>query len=455
MWTDPSDDAMSALSVLARAYVDTRNSSYFSRKSFSDQQRHRPVSIKAKEDWRKRKTLEGNLESDRKTANARASSSSANANERPLTRERRRSKGYNKSPSHEENERANWFPIAFSSSLKRGKEKKMIAFDLFNVPWVLFRNDLDEIGCVKDECAHRACPLSLGVQVNGNVQCAYHGWEFTKDGECVNMPSCKTLLRGVFVDAMDVYEHDGMIFVWAGDYEACGVDDQRHPVNAYSGERSLKAPEGVSVNGTPFLTCAEIELEFENDCDILTERLFTLTQRAINKTKLVEKKTGSLEKIFDLVDVNAQIAKALRWGWRPVPNEIKFVPSSALVSTIDIQRMYGDSIPRRVHQVHVCLPSRPGKTRVLFRMALDFLPESALVAAPKVWANLARQILKEELNDVEDCTILSQDEEEAMSNYLSFKRSFARITEEDERDDDANNTSAVVSGENRKPLKLL
>ena len=37
---------------------------------------------------------------------------------------------------------------------------------------------------------------------------------------------------------------------------------------------------------------------------MLTERLFTLTQRAVNKVKLVEEKTGSLEKIFDLVDVS-------------------------------------------------------------------------------------------------------------------------------------------------------
>ena len=63
---------------------------------------------------------------------------------------------------------------------------------------------------------------------------------------------------------------------------------------------------------------------------MLTERLFTLTQRAVNKVKLVEEKTGSLEKIFDLVDVNAQVAKALRWGWRPVPNEIKFCPEQCV-----------------------------------------------------------------------------------------------------------------------------
>ena len=84
----------------------------------------------------------------------------------------------------------------------------MIPFDLFNVPWVLFRTKEGQIGCVKDECAHRACPLSLGVQVEeGHIQCAYHGWEFTTRGECVKMPSCKTVLKGVYVDALKTVEH--------------------------------------------------------------------------------------------------------------------------------------------------------------------------------------------------------------------------------------------------------
>ena len=362
------------------------------------------------------------------TTETKAEATTMREQRRKDERRRERSKDFNLSPSHSASERKNWFPVAFSKNVKFNQ---MIPFDLFNVPWVLFRTKEGQIGCVKDECAHRACPLSLGVQVEeGHIQCAYHGWEFTTRGECVKMPSCKTVLKGVYVDALKTVEHDGMVFVWAGDEgeEVPDEKDPRHPTNLYVGEKSLRAPGGGSVNGTPFLTCAEIELEFENECDVLTERLFTLTQRAVNKAKLVEEKTGSLEKIFDLVDVSAQVAKALRWGWRPVPNEIKFVPSSALVSSIDIQRMYGDSIPRRVHQVHVCLPSRPGKTRVLFRMALDFLPESAMVA-DKVWENLARQILKEELNDVEECEIdgecplMSVDEEEAMGDYLSYRSS--------------------------------
>ena len=35
-------------------------------------------------------------------------------------------------------------------------------FELFGEPWVLFRDEKGAAACVKDECAHRACPLSLG-----------------------------------------------------------------------------------------------------------------------------------------------------------------------------------------------------------------------------------------------------------------------------------------------------
>lgn len=41
--------------------------------------------------------------------------------------------------------------------------------------WVLFRDEHGKAACVHDECAHRACPLSLGSVEAGRVQCAYHG----------------------------------------------------------------------------------------------------------------------------------------------------------------------------------------------------------------------------------------------------------------------------------------
>lgn len=68
---------------------------------------------------------------------------------------------------------------------------------------------------VLDECSHRACPLSLGKNVAGKIQCPYHGWEYDGTGACVKMPSCH-FLPGITVPAMTSVEHDGFIWVWAG-----------------------------------------------------------------------------------------------------------------------------------------------------------------------------------------------------------------------------------------------
>ena len=46
----------------------------------------------------------------------------------------------------------------------------MVPIELFGEPWVLFRDEDGAAACVRDECAHRACPLSLGRVIDGRVQ---------------------------------------------------------------------------------------------------------------------------------------------------------------------------------------------------------------------------------------------------------------------------------------------
>lgn len=38
-------------------------------------------------------------------------------------------------------------------------------------------------------CPHRLAPLSAGTIVANTVQCAYHGWCFGRDGQCVDIPA--------------------------------------------------------------------------------------------------------------------------------------------------------------------------------------------------------------------------------------------------------------------------
>ena len=40
-----------------------------------------------------------------------------------------------------------------------------------------------------DRCPHREAPLSLGRLLDGDLECAYHGWRFGRGGRCVLVPS--------------------------------------------------------------------------------------------------------------------------------------------------------------------------------------------------------------------------------------------------------------------------
>lgn len=101
----------------------------------------------------------------------------------------------------------------------------MVPIELFNENWVLFRDENGQPACIKDTCAHRACPLSLGKVDNGQVVCAYHGWQFNGDGHCTKMPST-AFCRNVAVAALPCAEKDGFIWIWPG--RGTPPDEVRH-----------------------------------------------------------------------------------------------------------------------------------------------------------------------------------------------------------------------------------
>ena len=93
-----------------------------------------------------------------------------------------------------------WYPVEFTAKLTEGM---MVPIELFGEQWVVFRGADGEAACLRDECAHRECPLSLGTVEDGRITCAYHGWQFEGDGSCAHMPSTPQC-KGVGVTALQV-----------------------------------------------------------------------------------------------------------------------------------------------------------------------------------------------------------------------------------------------------------
>jgi nitrite reductase/ring-hydroxylating ferredoxin subunit len=78
-----------------------------------------------------------------------------------------------------------WYPIIKSDDLKRKPKGVM----LLSARVVLYRKE-GEVIALKDECAHRSAALSKGrILTNGCIECPYHGWQFSTNGQCVKIPS--------------------------------------------------------------------------------------------------------------------------------------------------------------------------------------------------------------------------------------------------------------------------
>eukprot|EP00890_Picochlorum_soloecismus_P006815 jgi/Picsp_1/959/NSC_04443-R1_chlorophyll a oxygenase len=289
----------------------------------------------------------------------------------------RKSSGLESSLKLEEELKNHWFAVQFSSTLEKDM---MIPFDLFGEPWVIFREKDGKAACVKDECAHRACPVSVGTVVDGEVQCPYHGWQFNGQGSCTKMPST-AMCKGIKIKTLPVVEVDGMIWVWPGWREPTGT------------------PEGVAAAPDGFKIHAEIEVEVPVEHGLLIENLLDLAHAPFTHTTTFARGWPVPEV------VRFKAAEALSGAWHPYPIDMEFRPPCVTVSTIGlaqpgkIERNVGaKDCQNHLHQIHVCLPSKEGHTRLLYRMSMDFLDWARYIPGIKsLWKYVAGQVLGEDL----------------------------------------------------------
>ncbi|XP_010242813.2 PREDICTED: chlorophyllide a oxygenase, chloroplastic isoform X2 [Nelumbo nucifera] len=268
-----------------------------------------------------------------------------------------------------------WYPVAFSNDLK---DDTMVPIDCFEEPWVMFRGKDGKPGCVQNTCAHRACPLHLGSVNEGRIQCPYHGWEYTTDGKCVKMPS--TRLLNVKLRSLPCLEHEGFIWIWPGNDP---------PAETLP---SLTPPPG-------FVIHAEIVMELPVEHGLLLDNLLDLAHAPFTHTSTFAKgwSVPSLVKFLTP-------ASGLQGYWDPYPIDMEFRPPCMVLSTIGISKpgqLEGQNTQQcatHLHQLHVCLPSSRQKTRLLYRMSLDFAPLLKHIPFMNLlWRYFAEKVLNEDL----------------------------------------------------------
>ena len=84
---------------------------------------------------------------------------------------------------------------------------------------VAFRNTSGRVGLLDQACPHRGAPLVFARNEGGGLRCVYHGWKFSVDGGCQEMPAelpNTPMLKKVKAKAYQVQERNGMLWAYMG-----------------------------------------------------------------------------------------------------------------------------------------------------------------------------------------------------------------------------------------------
>lgn len=120
-----------------------------------------------------------------------------------------------------------WHPVAGASEFEN---KNIRPIRLFGEDLVLFKSLTGEYGLISRRCAHRGSDLSFGIVEETGLRCAYHGWQYNKQGTCTHRPFDEVAApsasgRPISIANYQVREKAGMLWAYMGPSPAPELPD--------------------------------------------------------------------------------------------------------------------------------------------------------------------------------------------------------------------------------------
>ncbi|MGY3449761.1 aromatic ring-hydroxylating dioxygenase subunit alpha [Bradyrhizobium sp. USDA 4353] len=111
-----------------------------------------------------------------------------------------------------------WQPAALVDELVG--ERPVRAVKLLGQQFVLFKDEQGRYGLLDRDCPHRGADLAFGRLEHGGLRCAFHGWLFDVDGQCLDTPAepaGSPLCKNVKQRSYPVIEKGGILWAWLGE----------------------------------------------------------------------------------------------------------------------------------------------------------------------------------------------------------------------------------------------
>lgn len=113
-----------------------------------------------------------------------------------------------------------WHPLFYVRDLDSSRPNRFTLLDEDLVIW--WEPKAQAWRVFKDQCPHRLAPLSEGrINGEGQLECPYHGWAFSGDGDCERIPqqhpnAKAETARRACAQVLPTAIHQDMLFVYPG-----------------------------------------------------------------------------------------------------------------------------------------------------------------------------------------------------------------------------------------------
>ena len=272
-----------------------------------------------------------------------------------------------------------WYAICPSKELKINT---LHYFSLYDEPLVLYRDEHENVRCIKNICPHRGASFFGGTLSNGVITCPYHGAKFSSEGSCQNLDriTCSHIIdnnydnyaKKIHLSQYKALEKDEYIFVHFSKKSETDLNNisEDSPISNYElSDNGFSHQDYVSEQVLVDFKCDWSRI-IENHLDIL--HLFwvhgdTIPDKDVNKNVLVSFKQK--------INVTPKFIESIYFYKNDPSKEfirIKYIPPGRIL-------IYkGNPSECRYLQVLDHIPLGNNKARVIVRHYRKFLKNKIL-----------------------------------------------------------------------------
>ena len=133
-----------------------------------------------------------------------------------------------------------WIPAVLSSELVA--DGAPVRVMLLGEKLIAFRDSRGRVGVMDHRCPHRCASLFFGRNEKDGLRCAYHGWKFDVEGNCLDMPNVpkhQAFPQKIKAKAYPAVERNGLVWTYMGARAEPPQLPMFEPVLLGDGERNL------------------------------------------------------------------------------------------------------------------------------------------------------------------------------------------------------------------------